>query len=386
MFSEIDSSWHPSTQHDFKLVHRSGKDNINWTNNYTLPWVTLFRSFPWTRQISLTTKDGNLFLNAYGSAFSDRASVNHVGQTIYQGARATLAVCLSPSMGGNKADCHQYNCKRAYIPPLMPSAEKIGNKLFNSSCLFMRWLDPAQDCLIKKYMDFSKRNHYCRVKIITQGVPTERTKKSTPSNNMTMTTPADNKTTPLVLPQKCPPKKTTSAPGEKGNQTKKATKKNWMETSDGLVECLGWASTDHTDLNDKLKPETQKVMMQSLEQWQPATENEKMVRDYLLKFGSRLGFGIPTCCGYKYIGMEADKGRQTIFTFNNIIKHGTVVIHHYFVTSGLKCCVRLRPKYGTFFYGHTFSHCTSLCVAVYNGRAYFTDHRFRAFAWGGGGT
>jgi hypothetical protein len=27
-----------------------------------------------------------------------------------------------------------------------------------------------------------------------------------------------------------------------------------------------------------------------------------------------------------------------------------------------------------------------LCVAVYNGRAYFTDHRFRAFAWGGGGT
>ena len=159
----------------------------------------------------------------------------------------------------------------------MPAVEKIGNKLFNTSCLFMRWLDPAMDCLIKNYMDFLPRNHYCHVKIITQGVPTECKKKSIDMKKQKQAQNTDRKRS--VTSSQKTPKLTQTIP-----------KKQWTETSDGLVECLGWASTDHINGNDKLRPETQLRITSSLQAWLPLNDHEKTVKTYLQKFDSQLGF------------------------------------------------------------------------------------------------
>jgi hypothetical protein len=335
MNGESDSTSEPVITQDLKRVNRNpGGDHLNWTNNYTLPWLTLFRSFPWTRKTGLTTRSSDLFLNAYGSGFSDRKGVNHVGQTIYQGVRAGKALRLSPTLGVSEADRHQYYREESYIPVLLPPAEKIANKLFKSSSNFMRWLDPAFDSFLKTLPRTQRNNHYCRVKLITQGVPYKRKRR-------------------------------------KGN------------SKDLLVTCLGWSSSDHNDKkNDQLPADEQVKLTSSLHKWQPKPREERLIKQYLQKFGHRHTFGVPTCCGYEYVGLgETDSN----FSFSNVFENKSMVIHHYFVISGLRCAVRLRPDHGTDFFAHTFAHCTSICVATFQGRVYFSDDHFRAFSWGGGG-
>jgi hypothetical protein len=62
MNGESDSTHDSVTTQDLKrVVQNTPADHLNWTNNYTLPWVTLFRSFPWTRRTGLTTSISELF-------------------------------------------------------------------------------------------------------------------------------------------------------------------------------------------------------------------------------------------------------------------------------------------------------------------------------------
>jgi hypothetical protein len=341
MYGSDDSSAEPYTHQDLKRVDKQKNGKLVWTNNYTLPWLTVFRSFPWTRETGLTTKDSDIFLDAYGSAFSNRKSVTHYGQTVYQGLRGTKAVRLSPTQGPGEGDKQQYYRETSYVPALIPTAEKIGNKLFSSSSQRMRWLDPAIDSLLKIWMNGPtiERNHYCRAKIIAHGVPTCR-------------------------------------------------KRALGVLKDGLGPCLGWASTEHCDSGDVLDPVTQTKLTDSLQSWEPKQSSvfnqESAVKQYLLKFGRTLRFGVPTCCGYEYLGMEEDG--TTILTHRNIFTLKTAIIHHYFVMTGLRCTSRLRHQYGTHFYAFVFAHCTSLCVATFDGKVYFTDNRFRTFSWGGAGS
>jgi hypothetical protein len=65
---------------------------------------------------------------------------------------------------------------------------------------------------------------------------------------------------------------------------------------------------------------------------------------------------------------------------------GKANVYHYFVMTGLRCCLRLRPFCGNYFYAHTFAHCTSVCVGTFDGNVYMSDSMFRAFAWGGAST
>jgi hypothetical protein len=106
--------------------------------------------------------------------------VTHYGQTVYQGARGTAAVRLSPSLGPKEAARHQYYREDSYVPALLPTAEKLGNKLFTASSQRMRSLDPAVDSLLKIWLDDSPltRKHYCRAKIVGHGVPTSRKRTS----------------------------------------------------------------------------------------------------------------------------------------------------------------------------------------------------------------
>jgi hypothetical protein len=127
----------------------------------------------------------------------------------------------------------------------------------------------------------------------------------------------------------------------------------------------------------------------NLEAWSPQVtslvfKQECLVKEYLLKFGRSLSFGVPTCCGYEYLGIVETDG-TTILNHRNIFILKKAIIHHYFVMSGLRCSSRLRHNYGNHFYAFAFAHCTSLCVATFEGKVYFTDSRFRAVTWGGAG-
>jgi hypothetical protein len=307
-------------------------------NNYTLPWLTVFRCFPWTRETSLSTEDSLLFLNAYGDAFCDRDSVSHLGQTLYQGQRATMAVRLSPTLGEGEANRHQLYRERSYIAPMVPLAEKLGNKLFKSSSIYMRWLDPAMDSLllyISGTLCQNIRIHYCRLKIITQGVPHCRDR----------------------------------------------AKGTWK---DNLPPCLGWSSTDHCDRRDEYSKKIHESVRKNITEWKPRSQEERMVHAYLNKFAKRLGIGVPTCCGYEYMGCGSTyTGTESAIFSQSHLADGSATVHHYFVLSGLHSCVRLRPRVGNFFYAHTFAHCTSVCVGTYEGNVYLSDPMFRAFAWGG---
>lgn len=237
---------------------------------------------------------------------------------------------------------HQYHREDSYVPALIPTAEKIGNKLFTSSSQRMRSLDPAVDSLMKIWMKESSlnRNHYCRAKIIAHGVPTSRKRSS-------------------------------------------------GKLKDSLGPCLGWSSTDHADKKDGLQPADQKELSKNLEAWSPKQtsscfQQECLVKEYLLKFGRWLSFGVPTCCVYEYLGIVEADG-TTILNHQNILDLKAAIIHHYFVMTGLRCTSRLRHQYGTHFYAFVFAHCTSLCVATFDGKVYFTDSRFRTFSWGGAG-
>jgi hypothetical protein len=329
---------------DLKRFNRKEKSNstlLDWENNYTLPWLTVFRSFPWTRDTGLSSDDSLLFLNAYGDAFCDRDSVNHFGQTVFQGQRASLAVRLSPTLGLGEANRHQLYRERSYIAPMVPLAEKLGNKLFKSSTNFMRWLDPALDSLLlftSSKICGNIRNHYCRLKIVTQGVPQDRDRSTG----------------------------------------------TWK---DKLSPCLGWSSTDHCDRRDEFSKKIHESVRTNIMGWNPHNQKEKRVHAYLSKFARRLGIGVPTCCGYEYTGSSSTYTSVASQIFSNEnIADGKANVYHYFVMTGLRCCLRLRPFCGNYFYAHTFAHCTSVCVGTFDGNVYMSDSMFRAFAWGGAST
>jgi hypothetical protein len=82
-----------------------------------------------------------------------------------------MAIRLSPTLGGGEANCHQLYQERLHIAPMVTMAKKLGNKLFKSSSIYMRWLDPSMDSLllyISGTLCQNIRNHYSHLKIITQ--------------------------------------------------------------------------------------------------------------------------------------------------------------------------------------------------------------------------
>jgi hypothetical protein len=112
--------------------------------------------------------------------------------------------------------------------------------------------------------------------------------------------------------------------------------------------------------------------------WRPKPKTEESVmKEYLATFVKRFDISVPTCCGYEVVGTE-DSEFENISSFEFL---------YYFVLTGLRLCVRIRPQYLNFFFAHTFSHSTSVCIAVKNGKVYRYDKKsFRFFTWGASGS
>lgn len=146
-----------------------------YCTTYNVPFITLCHFFPWTRETSLDVQQCDRFLDTYGPiGFGSRSSSKCVGQNLYQGVRSGVVVSNTPSQGPGKAQLHQYYRQDAYKPCLMVLAEKTTNQLVRSSQNYMKWLCPASFRLLNHITpkaDFEKNNNFCRVKVVTQGIP-----------------------------------------------------------------------------------------------------------------------------------------------------------------------------------------------------------------------
>jgi hypothetical protein len=316
-----------------KMVSRKAcSEVIDWTNTYTLPFPTLLRNSEWTRETDITTKEANNVLETYGTGFGDRDTAFHLGQTVYQGSRGSSGMHLSPSMGKGEARFHQYYRQKSYIAALQPSSEKFANRVVKSTQNFMSQLDPATMSLLAHFkedlLDKSiGRNHPCRCKILTQGVPQGR-----------------------------------------------------LNRNDGNARnlSLGWSSTEHVDKTDLECQSVQDSINDHFRKWRPKPKTEESVmKEYLATFVKRFDISVPTCCGYEVVGTEGSEFENT----------SSFEFLYYFVLTGLRLCVRIRPQCLNFFFAHTFSHSTSICIAVKNGKVYRYDEKsFRFFNWGASGS
>jgi len=96
-------------------------------------------------------------------------------------------------------------------------------------------------------------------------------------------------------------------------------------------------------------------------------------RLYALRFLNTFSLGVPTTCCYQHVKHKSDDYFHFI---------------QFFVLQGLGCCVELKDYISHHFYAHTFVHCTSLCVAVSNGRVYVSNKDKKIgtlLGWGAGG-
>lgn len=186
----------------------------------------------------------------------------------------------------------------------------------------MKWLCPASFRLLNHITpkaDFEKNNNFCRVKVVTQGIPARY------NRNEFLT--------------------------------------------------LGFANTPHADVGDALDDKCQGDAERVLREWKSAEGHAttKMVKNYMSNFVNRHRLGVPTCCGYEYHGKLQKK------------EHYHSEVFQYFVMDGLRVCGRIRNNMGSFFFGHTFCHNTSVAMAVVGGAVHYTDPEFRIFAWGSAG-
>ena len=63
-----------------------------------------------------------------------------------------------------------------------------------------------------------------------------------------------------------------------------------------------------------------------------------------------------------------------------------VVLKQYFLCIGLGICIELQDLTTIHFFGHMFSHCTSVCLVMIDQKIYVkNDGSANLFSWGVGG-
>jgi hypothetical protein len=303
-----------------------------------LDWLCLFRAFPCTRDSLLGQDHADLILHSFKQGFGSRKCTSTIGQNLYLGKRSgQLPVTATPTLGPGEGGEHQYH-RDFFNPVFTYPIEKITNQLAALTMTYMNMMDPA----IVNVLDLCKpedSDHFCRVKIVTQGIT------GSPSLNFAQCTRA------------------------------KVVQKRRDILHLPLPFCLGFACTPHVDRSDS-DIATNETVKKALDNWcHPRDANAVFVKDYLRKWCDRFTIGLPTCCQYEFIGnfQEEDWRKPNI------------TIHQYFICDGLMIAVRITDKMGTYFYGHTFVHCSSVALAVKDGIVYYSDESFRIFAWGKGG-
>jgi hypothetical protein len=257
---------------------------------------------------------------------------------LYLGKRSgQLPITATPTLGPGEGGEHQYH-RDFYNPVFTYPIEKITNQLAGLTMTYMNMMDPAIVNVFNRNKP-KETDHFCRVKIVTQGITGE------PSLNF------------------APGSRETSSPQRRGSSQLP------------LPFCLGFACTSHVDRSDSSIATNEKVRKELAKWCHPRDANSVFVKEYLRKWCDRYTIGVPTCCQYEFLGnFQGEDWCQP-----------NITIHQYFMCDGMMIAVRITDKLGTYFYGHTFAHCTSVALAVKDGMVYYCDQTFRIFAWGKGG-
>ena len=129
---------------------------------------------------------------------------------------------------------------------------------------------------------------------------------------------------------------------------------------------FGFACEEHVDNDVCTKEETVDV----LRKIDLCSDDPKSV--YVKNAHERFRLGHPTTCCYQHvIGSEFD-GKD-------------VELKQYFICVGLGICIELSDLTTIHFFGHMFTHCTSVCLAMVNGKIHIVgDGETNVFAWGKG--
>ncbi len=137
--------------------------------NSHLDCLCLFRSFPCTRDSLLDQDNADLILHAFKKGYGNRNCTLTIGQNLYIGKRSgQLLITATPTLGPGAGGDHQYH-RDSYNPICTYPVEKITNQLAVLTRNYMNIMDPA----IGNVLDLNKPKdveHFCRVKIITQGI------------------------------------------------------------------------------------------------------------------------------------------------------------------------------------------------------------------------
>ena len=132
----------------------------------------------------------------------------------------------------------------------------------------------------------------------------------------------------------------------------------------------GFGNTEHVDKGDlKKSADALSIIAKYLH------EKDVEIRtktEYAKTFIERLGFGVPTTCGYQFVNDEDDEENDDFECFQ------------YFVMPGLGICVRVRENSTHGFYAFSFTHLTAIPLVISKGRLYIhlPGSDFTVFVWG----
>ena len=137
---------------------------------------------------------------------------------------------------------------------------------------------------------------------------------------------------------------------------------------------IGFANTPHLDGTDKIVgkrlAEIKEKLIAGRKLFELSPDVDSSLLEYAEKFDKDIGFQVPTTCGYQWITKE----------------NKPVQFYCYFINNGLGTAVRIADGVGHQFYAGTFTHHTSVCLAIVNGKVTMVDLEgsMNLFAWGKG--
>jgi hypothetical protein len=138
--------------------------------NHQLPLdailISRWSAFPYLDPIPIEVADG--LISCYTpSGHGRRSRTGHVGQCIFQGRRSKGTRAQESLEQGPKELGEFQLCRKTYIHSLIPMLESLTSILSEQAMNAAMWLDTIPYKYLKNVMG----HNFCRIKIVSQGVP-----------------------------------------------------------------------------------------------------------------------------------------------------------------------------------------------------------------------
>jgi hypothetical protein len=141
----------------------------------------------------------------------------------------------------------------------------------------------------------------------------------------------------------------------------------------GMVgKSFAYLNDSHVDVGDQMKGKEEIQFLRAVLDCCGRVTNDctASVARYVECLSKMIGHGYSTTCAYQHV-------------YHPEIQKTGMSVHQYFVMPGLGCCCPIVDKVGHEFRAYAFSHYSSACLVVRDGRVLWTnDGSFNLIAWG----